>query len=168
VKTARVVATADNTFTLYINGTKVLSGANWESAESTNLTDVLARRGDLAVQADNIAPGAAGMRLCTGDLVRGTKGPMVIDTGTGWRSSAERAGELGEAGFDDSAWTPQSRSVPTVCHGACARFHADGGTAARARCFVQNDALQNVMGRPIRDQIIMERPSQPPPPGADA
>jgi hypothetical protein len=162
VKTARVVATADNAFTLFINGHKALSGKNWESAEAANLTNALDSESvTLAVVADNISPGAAGLRLALGVWFEGQKAPMVVDTGTGWRSSAQAEKDWETPDFDDSGWTSAVALGPEgLPWGALRGFTLTEEPPLVRAALVQNDDLQNVLGRPIRDQVTMQRPSQ--------
>jgi hypothetical protein len=162
VKTARVVATADNTFTLYVNGHKTLSGKNWEGAESANITNALDRESiTLAVVADNVAPGAAGLRLALGIWFEGQKAPMVVETSTGWRSSARAAKDWETPQFDDSSWTSAMALGPEgLPWGPLRGFTLVEEPPIVRAALVQNDEVQNVLGRPIRDQITMERPTQ--------
>jgi len=113
------------------------------------------------VQAENVAPGAAGLRLALGIWFEGQKAPMVVDTGTGWRSSAEAPEHWEKADFDDSAWTSAIALGPDGLPWAGLRgFTLTEEPPLVRAALVQNDPLQNVLGRPIRDQVVMQRPSQ--------
>lgn len=162
VKIARAVGAADNTFTLYVNGRKSLSGATWESADSADVTGSIGNKSvTLAVEADNIAPGAAGMKIALAIWFDGQKAPMVVDTGTGWRSSAKVPKDWEKPAFDDSVWTSAIALGPDGLpwNGVRGFTLTEEPPLVRA-ALVQNDPLQNILGRPIRDQITMQRPSQ--------
>lgn len=162
VKIARVVGTADNSFTLYVNGRKSIAGTTWESADSADVTGSIGNKSvTLAVEANNTAAGAAGMKLALAIWFEGQKAPMVIDTGTGWRSSAKAPKDWEKPAFDDSAWTSAIALGPEGLPWRNVRgFSLTEEPPLVRAALVQNDALQNVLGRPIRDQITMQRPSQ--------
>jgi len=162
VKIARAVGSADNAFTLYVNGRKSLSGTTWDSADSADVTGAIgAKAVTLAVEADNTVAGAAGLRLAVAIWFDGQKAPMVIDTGTGWRTSAKLATDWEKPAFDDSAWISAVALGPEGIPWSRVRsFTLTEEPPLVRAALVQNDALQNVLGRPIRDQIIMQRPSQ--------
>lgn len=162
VKYARVVCSADNSFNLYANGRRALLGSTWESAESADLTGVIGIGPvTLAVEADNSAIGAAGLRLAMAIWFQGEKPPMVITTGTGWRTSAKLVPDWEKAKFDDTQWGSAivlgPEGLPWV---GMRNFSLTEEPPLVRAALVRNDALQSVLGRPIRDQIIMERPSQ--------
>ncbi|MHC4504914.1 MAG: HzsA-related protein, partial [Planctomycetota bacterium] len=107
IKTATCRITADNAFVLFVNGTKVGSGNNWQNVYSLDVKKLLTA-GDnvLAVRADNWdGPGAnpAGLIGCL--RVRFAKGkPLVLHTDGRWRTSSTRTGRWEAADFDDSGW----------------------------------------------------------------
>lgn len=162
MKVARAVGSADNSFTLYVNGRKSLSGTTWESADSADVSGAVGNKSvTLAVEADNTVAGAAGLRLALAIWFDGQKAPMVIDTGTGWRTSAKVATDWEKPAFDDSQWTSAVALGPEGLPWANVRnFTLTEEPLLVRAALVQNDPLQNVLGRPIRDQIIMQRPSQ--------
>lgn len=159
---ARVVGTADNTLTCYINGQRVLDNPDWDKAGDADATEaVLGQTGiTVAVVADNIAPGAAGLKLAVAVWFENMKTPLVLATGPGWRS-ADKAEEGWEAiAFDDSQWAPTTTLGPEgVPWGAVTGFTLNEQSGIVRAAYVDNDPLQNVMGRPIRDQVTMSRPT---------
>ncbi|WP_392665171.1 putative Ig domain-containing protein [Amaricoccus sp. B4] len=87
----------DNEFTLYVNGTQVLSGTNWAQLYSADLDlaagDVLALHG--------IDTGGAAEAFVDIQLDDGQR----YGTGTDWRvSTSLPEGSWMQAGFDDSGW----------------------------------------------------------------
>ena len=165
VRLARVVATADNTFTLFVNGESALSSVAWENAESADLTARFAgqKSVSLAVVADNIAPGAAGLRLALAVWFDGQKAPLVVDTNPGWRSSADGPAGWEQPGFDDRAWPSAivlgPDGLPWDPIGGVRNFVLTEEPSLVRAALVSNDALQNILGRPNRDQVNMSRPT---------
>ena len=162
VRRARVVATADNAFTLFVNGTNVLGSVAWETAESADVTAQIAGKtmATLAVLADNVAPGAAGLRLAMAIWFEGQKAPLVVDTNPSWRSSAEGPEGWEKAEFDDSAWPNAVVLGPDGLPWGSVRNYALTEEPPLVRAaLVSNDAFQNILGRPIRDQVNMSRPT---------
>jgi len=103
IENARLVATCDNSFNIFINGKQVLGGTSWWRLETTDVSKTL-RRGEnvIAVEAVNES-GPAG--FIAGLLVKGTsKKSLTIVTGKSWRAAAKAEGNWREIGFDDSGW----------------------------------------------------------------
>jgi hypothetical protein len=159
---ARLVGSADNTMSCYINGQLVMENPNWERAVDADATDaVLGKSGiTVAVMADNIAPGAAGLRMAVAVWFEESKTPLVLATGPGWQTTAkvEKGWEAPE--FNDDAWTPAATFTAGLPWGGVEGFTLQEQSGAVRAVFVDNDPLQMVMGRPIRDQINVSRPSQ--------
>ncbi|MDB6170730.1 MAG: beta-hexosaminidase [Chthoniobacteraceae bacterium] len=163
VRLARVVGSADNTFTFYIDGVEALSSINWEVAESSDVTEQIEEKKSLtlAVMADNVAPGAAGLRLALAIWFKGQKAPMIVETSPGWRSSAEGSAGWEKPGFDDSAWPSAQVLGPEGLPWIGMRNYLLNEEAGIVRAsMVSNDAFQNILGRPIRDQVNMSRATQ--------
>ncbi|WP_328315845.1 alpha-L-rhamnosidase [Streptomyces sp. NBC_00388] len=109
---ARLVMTADDGFTAYVNGTQVAHTAadgpaeNWRSPVVVDVTGLLRPGTNLvAVSAVNATAGAAGL---LGLLeVTGKDGTRTAVTDAGWRTAAqEPASGWNSPGFDDSSWQP--------------------------------------------------------------
>jgi len=166
VRLARVVATADNAFTLYVNGRKALSSDTWSNAASANLSDDFHNHKSvtLAVEAENTAEGAAGLRLALAIWFEQQKAPMVVDTDPGWRSSAEASPGWEKPEFDDGAWMNAivlgPDGLPWAGLGGVRNYVLVEEPPIVRAALVENDAFQNILGRPIRDQVNMSRPTQ--------
>ena len=95
--------TADNSFTLYLDGNKVAEGAQWQNLEAFE-TKLASGRHVLAAVASNEAPGPVGFLLRGGVLPPGQGVP--IHTDSSWKTAgAVPPGEVWtRAGFDDSKW----------------------------------------------------------------
>jgi hypothetical protein len=108
VETAPVSVTADDRFTLWVNGTEVASGQSWGEAVTRDVAKQL-RPGKnvLAVRAEN-APGPkdanpAGLNLALEVALAGGKRVRVA-TGANWRAAASAPGGWNRPGFDASKW----------------------------------------------------------------
>ena len=161
VRRASVVGTADNEFTLYINGREALASTAWDVAKNAEITDFLgdAKTLTVAVMADNIAPGAAGLRMALGIWIEGQKAPLIIETNPGWRTSAAPADGWEKPGFDDGAWE-SAIALPPETWASLREFRLTSEQLIVRAALVENDPLQTALGRPIRDQVTMSRASQ--------
>ena len=162
VRLARVVATADNAFRLYVNGRDVLHSEVWTNAESNDVTAAVASQNPvaLAVVADNTEAGAAGLRLALAVWIEGQKAPLIIDTNPGWRTNAEGPAGWEQPGFDDSAWPSAIVLGPDgLPWGVVNNYVLTEEPPLVRAAFVNNDTFQNILGRPIRDQVNMSRPT---------
>ena len=112
VARARLVVTADDGCTAYVNGTQVAHtdavgpAENWKRPLVVDVTDLLRPGANaIAVCATNATAGPAGLlgllELTTADGVRG------LATDGSWRTTdREPAGDWRTAGYDDSSWSP--------------------------------------------------------------
>jgi len=164
IRAARAVASVDNAFTCFINGAPAFSSTNWETATEADVTAALKnqRTVTLAVEADNIIPGAAGLRFALAIWFEGEKAPFVVSSGPGWKTTAQLAPGWEKPEFDDRDW-PSSlvlgpEGLPWNSLRGFALRESSGGPVRAA--FVANDPLQNALGRPERDQVNMSRASQ--------
>ena len=163
VRQAVVVATADNGFSLRVNGRDVMSSTTWEVAKHADVTDAVASAEKLiiAVEANNTAPGAAGLRLALAVSIAGQKEPFIVETNPDWRTSDASEADWEKTDFDESAWTPAVESEPERLWANVRDFHLTFEPPSFVRAsLVQNDELQGALGRPIRDQVTMSRASQ--------
>jgi hypothetical protein len=108
VRRAILRITADDRFTVWLNGKELGSGANWQAAARLDAAALL-RPGTnlLAVRAENLkAPVAlnpAGLSAAlTVEFADSTK--SAVPTDTAWRASKTEAANWRDPLFDDSAW----------------------------------------------------------------
>ncbi len=160
---ARIVGTADNSLTCYINGKVALKNKKWEKAADADVTALVAGASEIniAVEATNDLPGASGLRLAVAVWFEGAEAPLIVSTGPAWRSAEVAPKGWEAAKFDDSKWplaiTLGPKDLPWKnVTGFTLNDHQGMVRAA----FVNNDPLQSILGRPIRDQINMSRPTQ--------
>ncbi|MFF1839187.1 alpha-L-rhamnosidase [Streptomyces sp. NPDC058231] len=118
VTRARLVMTADDGYTAYVNGTQVAHAEADGPAENWRrpaLVDVTAQlppgEGVIAVSATNATVSPAGLlgllELTTADGVR------TLATGATWKAADEEpSGDWRSAGFDDGSWQPAKELAP--------------------------------------------------------
>jgi mono/diheme cytochrome c family protein len=166
VRLARVVATADNILKLYVNGSEVLRSKEWENAESADVTPIVAGGNSvtIAAVAENTEPGAAGLRAAMAVWFEGQNAPFVVDTNPNWRTSTESPEGWQNADFDDCIWTSATvlgpAGLPWDSLGGVRNFVLTEPSAFTRASLVSNDDFQTILGRPIRDQVTMSRPTQ--------
>lgn len=107
IKEARLAATCDDGFTLYLNGEAVLSGTSWQRLETADITNKLKPGANLfAVDAKDTG-GAAGflLRLDITDQ-SGQRSSVVSDASWKAANLATTAppAEWNRVGWDDSGW----------------------------------------------------------------
>ncbi|PWK83812.1 alpha-L-rhamnosidase [Lentzea atacamensis] len=106
---ARLVATADDDFTLYVNGSEALHVPEqtdvWKVGQRADVTRLVqGRRIVLAVRATNRSAGPAGLLVRL--IVDLPDGQREIVTGPGWKVADTEQTGWQAPDFDDSAWTP--------------------------------------------------------------
>lgn len=105
LKSATVAATADNGFTLFVNGKKVLSGSQWERLETADVSRHFNEGTNvLAVQASNSGGPAAFVLQA---VIKSTDDQTsTIATDGSWRTTQESEKDWKSLRFDDSSWKP--------------------------------------------------------------
>lgn len=182
---AVVVATADNSFTLYVNGREALKGDNFQNPRLASLAPYLhAGTNSLAVAAVNGDPaktnqpaGPAGFWLSAriglkpsrsgaADKAR-TKPPPPIDlvTDRSWRVAARDVTGWQNQNFPDQTWEAavelgDARSGPWNLEKPLSLALQKTAHFRRTRAsLVPADSLMVALGRPNREQVITTRPS---------
>jgi putative heme-binding domain-containing protein len=99
-----LIATADNILTVYINGKKVLSHSEWQTAPRVDVTAQLKPgKNIIAVEAQNEGTGQAGVIVKLGILPEGGQRSWVVSDKT-WLASEKAGKGWQDAAFDDKAW----------------------------------------------------------------
>jgi hypothetical protein len=104
VRSATLVATADNRMIVYVNGQKAGEADNWEKLHPFDLASHL-RAGDnvLAIEAENTVASPAGL---VGKLVVSLENgkDLTVSVDRSWKCSDRLVERWAELGFDDSGW----------------------------------------------------------------
>ncbi|HMP07991.1 MAG TPA: heme-binding protein, partial [Lacipirellulaceae bacterium] len=136
---ALVHITADNQFTLVINGQPVVEGADWRRMQLVDVTKFLrSGRNVIAVRVHNDEPGPAG--LAARVLVRQQGGTFqAYSTDASWKTSVRQFAGWTDVQFNDADWLPAASfgdlgyALPwgneVVTDGEGARFVIDGAFA---------------------------------------
>ncbi|GEM_PF-548504 len=118
VHRAQITLTADDQFTLWVNGRKIGSGTNWSVLSTFDVTNALHKGSNLiAIQAENLkAPVALNPAgLTTAIEIEFTDGTrQVLRTGTDWQASRLGAPGWNSLGFAAADW---SRALVTAAYG---------------------------------------------------
>jgi putative heme-binding domain-containing protein len=102
--TARLYASADNEFRLFLNGEQVAESKEWQDPVMVNIIAKLVEgRNVLAVEAKNDGGDAAALMVKL-EIVNGTQ-ITVVGTDDSWKSAVKMPVDWQKPGFDDSAWT---------------------------------------------------------------
>ena len=110
ITTAQLELTADDSFTVYVNGQRIAASPHvadsWRTATVVDIATALRPgRNVIAAEATNTMPGPAGF---LGKLrVEGSGGPLDLVTDSAWKSADTTATGWQQPDFDDSAW-PQA------------------------------------------------------------
>lgn len=115
ITAAQLQLTADDGFTLYVNGQEIASSPHvadsWRTATVVDISTALQTgRNVVAVEANNTAQGPAGV---IGKLhVEGSDDPLDLVTDSAWRSADIAADGWQQPDFDDSAWPEAREAAP--------------------------------------------------------
>lgn len=101
--TARLFASADNEFRLFLNGEEVASSKEWQTPVYVNVTaKLLAGRNVIAVDAKNDGGNAAALMVKL--EIQNGKNLQVIATDASWKTSEKAPTGWQKPDFDDKAW----------------------------------------------------------------
>lgn len=159
------VFTADNEFTLFINGQQVAEHDDWQNPLTIELRPWLAEGPNLvAVRATNggTGPNPAGFIADIAVVDAGGRVRKRVATGASWRATLAEPDDWWQPDFDDSAW---DAAVEVASAGSAPWAIADRMvpvprvfTAVRAALFM-DDPLNRALGRPDRNQVVSRRAS---------
>ncbi|MBN1344434.1 MAG: family 78 glycoside hydrolase catalytic domain [Phycisphaerae bacterium] len=103
VKQARIRCTADNKFTLFVNGKQIGSGNDWQQVCDYQVAEQLRPGKNVIAAAPWNEGSACGFRLDMCVDVEG-KAPMWVLSEADWKASDREAPNWTSPDFDDSAW----------------------------------------------------------------
>ena len=171
IRSAGVIAAADNAYVLYLNNRQVLSGEKWTDLDAASITSqVQPGRNRILIVAENRggSPNAAGafaaLRL---EYEDGTDEVIVTDASwqvsetvpTGTRPGKWKLDELDwetARVLSNSTWKKQTDANIGITLAS-----ASVGSEHRVRAsLIKADELMRSLGRPNRDQIVTSRPGE--------
>jgi len=170
VRSAGIIATADNTFSLYFNNQPILSGEKWTelgSAPATNL--IRPGKNTILMVAGNKGqkPNAAGA-FCAIRIEYQDGSDEVIATDSAWEvsESVPAGNSPGRWKLDELPWESAHPIPGNAWKDATdARIGeklaaASVGSSHSVRAgLLKSDFLMRALGRPNRDQIVTSRPN---------
>jgi len=157
--------TADNRFTLYVNGHRAAASDRWMTPVQIDLTEwIHAGANVLAAEAANggTAPNPAGFIGDVAILDEADKVVARIGTDASWRTSQKTEDRWQQPALDDTSWAP---AVEVAGAGSAPWAIADRIVpAAKPALALRNvlfmdDPLNRALGRPNRDQVVTRRES---------
>ncbi len=175
-KTALAILTADNEFTLFVNGQESLTGNNWAEPLVIDLTDML-RKGEnvisLQVKNGTDAPNPAGL---LGTILVQVEGAdwQTIPTSADWLASIKPEGNWKAIKYDAATWVPAHvigkwDTAPWSINTSIDKQNLSlkkgsfagrwGEDRVRAALLFRDD-FQSSLGRPNREQVVTTRDSQ--------
>ncbi len=170
-ESASGVVTADNSFSLYVNGRLVSRGENWSQLEAVPLHAALKEGANaiviIAKNAGN-GPNAAGAFFESRIRLQGQAEQTLLTDGSWEFHTTSPAGKEGRLGaLPAKGWKPVTvvKTVPAwskvIDRDAPALLaQASLGTQRPVRAsLMKGDFLMRTLGRPNRDQIVSERPN---------
>ncbi len=159
------VFSADNQFTLFVNGQKVAEHDDWQNPLAVELRPwIAAGRNVVAIRATNGGTGPNPAGFIADVAVVDTDGRILerlVSNGS-WRATLDQPDRWWQPDFDDSAW---NAAVEVAAAGSAPWAIADRmvpvpqvPTAVRAVLFM-DDPLNRALGRPDRNQVVSQRES---------
>jgi hypothetical protein len=104
IASAGAEVTSDDAFTMYVNGTRVANGDNWQKPKVANVFHQLhPGTNTIAIRAHNVTGPAGLIGAIRVDLTDGRS--LSFATGDSWRTSLDADPGWQEPGYDASSWT---------------------------------------------------------------
>ncbi len=162
LKSAPTIATCDNEFTLFVNGRRVIESKDWATPAKFDLAKHLRKgRNVVAVQATNIAAGAAGF------ILRSKLGDSWLLTDDTWLVTKQKYANWHKLNFETQGWKHAAKNGPVgrAPWNLGAVFDAPtvmGSDLTNVRAVLSRlNPLQLALGRPNRDQVVTNRDTLP-------
>ena len=158
---AMSLATADHSFTMYVNGKKAAEGSDWKKVSKTDLSSLLQKgQNTIAFEAENEGPvsNPAGilftLRVSYADGTRET-----ISSNSDWKCTREiPPKDWLLATFDDSAWeNARGQNADHWGNLLAFRFDSVDNKAYARSSLVKLDPFLKVLGRPTRENVATSR-----------
>ena len=170
VRSAGIIAAADNAYVLYLNGRKIMDGSKWSELDAAPIANSIKPKNQLLIVAENRGPkpNVAGA-FCAVRIEYEDGSDEIILTDETWQVSetVPTGSRAGQWKLNELTWTaavpvsiPQWKEATDKRIGATlARASAGSDYLIRA-ALLKADDLMRALGRPNRDQIVTSRPSE--------
>ena len=163
VKSAKVLISVDDSYTLFINEQKVLSGNNWKITGKVDVTKHLkAGKNIIAIEAENLGdiPKPAGILFAL-KIVNTDNSETLITSNTNWLSTDTKPNSQWNAlSYNDSLWV-KTRNFGSNHWGKLLNFSFENNDHEFARAsMVKQHPFLKALGRPSRENITTTRDEQ--------
>lgn len=163
IQDANLLISVDHSYVLYLNGTKVLEGSNWEKVGKLNATKFLKPGENLiAIAGTNEGSIANPAGLLFSMKVAYDNGAISqIDSDTSWKSTADIPdSNWASKDYKDTEWNTV-RNYGTSNWGRLINFSFEdqNGSFARAS-LVKQHPFMKALGRPSRENVTTSRDDQ--------
>lgn len=111
MKHARLAATCDNRFTLFVNGKRALQGDNWSKLETAEISKHL-QEGDNVLSVEAVNSGGPAGFVAHLQITPPEGEPYNIVTDAQWKVDSKPAGKWRQADFDATGWQAASIVSP--------------------------------------------------------
>ena len=165
---ASAVVTADNGYTLFVNGKKIRAGVAWETPDTVSLVGDLKKGANeimLVVTNGGSGPNPAGVWFEARVRLPSEK-ESVIASDSSWEWTSQKPDAKGKFKTAPTNWQPAvAIAKPEVWAGADGALKsaiaAIGGayTGMVRAALLKSDPLMRALGRPNREQIVSMRPN---------
>lgn len=167
VKRAAGVITCDNSYTLWLNGQKLLEDGNWENVEAFDPTShFVVGDNELIVLGANGGAGPNPAALYLEMLLEGEAGWQRVSTSLDWEVTGTEPNPQGLVEGPEVKWNsateaggPWGARLNGELTQSLSRGLAVGNKMARAS-LMKGDFLMRSLGRPNRDQVVTVRPTE--------
>ena len=164
IASARILATADSSFIIYLNGVEQLRGNDVRKVMQQSIGDHLFEEENiistLAIN-DGVIPNPAGL-LMTLRIQYRDGNTQMIKTSHDWLSTAAiPSNSWMDLNFQDTAWVRVKSDGEKGFWGYPIDFYFEKSSSAFARAsLVRLDPFLNIMGRPTRENVTTTRESE--------
>ncbi len=170
VRSAGIIAAADNAYVLYLNNQKILDGEKWSELDAAPIANSIKPNNRLLIVAENRGPkpNAAGA-FCAVRIEYEDGSDEIIMTDETWQvSQTVPAGNRpGQWKLDELTWAsavpvniPQWKDATDKRIGTTLATASAGSDNFVRASLLKADDLMRALGRPNRDQIVTSRPSE--------
>ena len=163
VKSAKILISVADSYSLFINGQKVLNGNDWKFVGKTDVEKYLTKGENIiAIQAENLGviPKPAGILFAL-KIVNLDESETLITSNTDWISTnVEPNNQWKSLNYDDSLWE-KTKNFGSKHWGELLDFSFENNSHLFARAsMVKQHPFLKALGRPSRENITTTRDEQ--------